>query len=81
MTTKLTRKCVPDVVVERLRNNAQTNRRSMNSEAIVSLEAVLLPNRVALADRLARGRALRATLPRVKFRARDIDALKREGRP
>jgi hypothetical protein len=52
----------------------------MNSEAIVCLEAVLLPTKVPPAERLARARELRGSLPKGKFRARDIDALKREGR-
>ncbi len=80
MPTTLTLKNIPDEVYERLRHCAQTNRRSMNSEAIVCLEAVLLPVRIAPAQRLERARALRGTLPRGKFRARDIDAMKREGR-
>lgn len=80
MPTTLTLKNIPDAVYERLRDSAQANRRSMNSEAIVCLEAVLLPSRVALADRLARARALRGALPKGRFRARDIDAMKREGR-
>jgi hypothetical protein len=33
------------------------------------------------AERLARARALRASLPQGKFTAQDIDALEREGRP
>jgi hypothetical protein len=44
------------------------------------LESVLIPGRVAVSERLARARALRATLPKAKFRAKDIDAYKREGR-
>ena len=80
LPTTLTLKNIPDAVYERLRDSAQANRRSMNSEAIVCLEAVLLPSRVALADRLARARALRGALPKGRFRARDIDAMKREGR-
>jgi hypothetical protein len=53
----------------------------MNSEALVCLEAMLLPANVSPTERLARARALRDTLPRGKFRVRDIDVLKREGRP
>jgi hypothetical protein len=53
----------------------------LNGEAIVCLESVLLPARVEPAERLARARALRASLPKGKFKARDIDKLKREGRP
>ena len=81
MPTNLTLKNVPDAVYERLKRAAETHRRSMNSEAIVCLESVLLPARITLAERLARARALRATLPKGKFRVGDIDALKRAGRP
>jgi antitoxin FitA len=81
MPTTLTLKNIPDAVYDRLKLAAQANRRSMNSEAIVCLEAVLLPARVEPTERLARARALRAELPKGKFRALDIDALKREGRP
>lgn len=81
MPTTLTLKNIPDVVYERLKTSAEAHRRSMNSEAIVCLEAVLLPTRVAPTERLARARALRDSLPKGKFLARDIDSLKREGRP
>ncbi len=80
MPTTLTLKNIPDEVYDRLRLSAEAHRRSMNSEAIVCLEAVLLPSRLAPTERLARARALRGSLPKGKFRARDIDALKREGR-
>lgn len=80
MATTLTLKNIPDEVYERLKRSAQTNRRSMNSEAIVRLEEALAPAGLPPAQRLARARALRADLPKGKFRARDIDAMKREGR-
>ena len=80
MPTTLTLKNIPDAVYERLKAAAEQHRRSMNSEAIVCLEAVLLPTQVAPAERLARARALRAALKPEKFLARDIDALKRQGR-
>lgn len=80
MPTTLTLKNIPDDVYDRLKHSAEMNRRSMNSEAIVCLEAALLPNRLTPAERLARARALRGALPKGKFRARDIDALKRAGR-
>lgn len=80
MTTTLTLKNIPDAVYERLKASAQMHRRSLNSEAIVCLESVLLPARTAPGERLARVRELRATLPQGKFHARDIDALKRQGR-
>lgn len=81
MPTTLTLKNVPDEVYERLKTSAQTHRRSLNSEAIVCLESVLLPERMPVDERLARARALRTTLPKVRFRAKDIDAYKRAGRP
>ena len=80
MPTTLTLKNIPDEVYERLKASAEMHRRSLNSEAIVCLESVLLPGRIAVSERLARARALRAALPKGKFRAKDIDAFKREGR-
>jgi plasmid stability protein len=80
MPATLTLKSIPDEIYERLKASAQTHRRSLNSEAIVCLETVLLPGRMAPAERLARARALRASLPQGKLRAKDIDGLKREGR-
>lgn len=80
MPTSLTLKNIPDAVYERLKAAAESNRRSLNSEAIVCLEAALLPGRVAPSDRLARARALRASLPQGKFTAAGIDAAKRAGR-
>lgn len=81
MPTTLTLKNIPDAVYDRLKLTAEQNRRSLNSEAIVCLEAVLLPTRVAPHERIARARALRATLPAGSFNAKDIDSAKREGRP
>ncbi|MBI5142345.1 MAG: Arc family DNA-binding protein [Nitrospirae bacterium] len=81
MPTTLTLKNIPDVVYDRLKHSAEAHRRSMNSEALVCLESVLLPTKVTPTERLARARELREGLPNGKFRARDIDELKREGRP
>lgn len=80
MSTTLTLKNIPDTVYDRLKLSAAAHRRSMNSEVIVCLEAVLLPAQMTPTERLARARALRAALPKGKFRTRDIDTLKREGR-
>lgn len=81
MPTTLTLKNIPDALYGRLKLAAETHRRSLNSEAIVCLEAVLMPTRAMPNERLARARELRATLPQGEFRARDIDTAKREGRP
>ena len=80
MPTSLTLKNIPDEVYDRLKLSAEAHRRSMNREAIVCLETALLASRLAPAERLARARTLRAALPEGKFGARDIDAMKREGR-
>ncbi len=77
MPTTLTLKNIPDTVYERLKISAQAHRRSLNCEAIVCLEAVLLPAKVTPNERLARARALRDALPKGKLRARDIDTMKR----
>ena len=81
MPTTLTLKNIPDEIYHRLKASAETHRRSLNSEAIVCLESVLLPGSTAPAERIARARAMRAALPKSKFKASDIDAMKREGRP
>lgn len=80
MPTTLTLKNIPDAVYERLKSAAEMHRRSLNSEAIVCLEAVLLPTKLAPSERLARARELRAALPKQEFVHDDIDAAKREGR-
>lgn len=80
MSTTLTLKNIPDAVYERLKASAAVNRRSLNREAIVCLESVLLTSQLSARERLARARALRSGLAQVKFLARDIDTLKREGR-
>lgn len=81
MPTTLTLKNIPDEIYARLKAAAVANRRSLNSEAIVQLESALVPAAVPAADRIARARALRGTLPaRATFRAKDIDAAKRQGR-
>ena len=79
--TTLTLKNIPDAVYDRLKLAAQRHRRSLNSEAIVCLESVLLPTKMMPSERIARARELRAAITTGKFRARDIDAAKREDRP
>ncbi|MEZ4266648.1 MAG: Arc family DNA-binding protein [Myxococcota bacterium] len=81
MPTTLTLKNIPDAVYQRLKAAAQANRRSMNSEALVCLESVLLPWQPTAGERLARARALREGLAGGEFSPEDIDELKRAGRP
>jgi plasmid stability protein len=81
MATNITLKNIPDDVYIRLKASAESHRRSINSEVIVCLEAVLLPVRISPSERLARARALRAGLGAAKFDAADIDLFKRADRP
>ena len=80
MATTLTLKNIPEAVYQRLKRSADAHRRSLNSEAIVCLETVLLPSKVDPKERLARARALRTELSPRRFHARDIDDLKKQGR-
>ena len=80
MPMTLTLKNIPDAVYDRLKLSAEAHRRSMNSEAIVCLEAALLPAKVTAKEHLAHARELRKDLSEGKFKAADMDALKREGR-
>ena len=50
MPTTLTLKNIPDEVYQRLKASAESHRRSLNSEAIVCLESVLIPGRVAVSE-------------------------------
>jgi plasmid stability protein len=80
MPTTLTLKGIPDDVYARLKETAEAHRRSLNNEAISVLEDVLMPRKAEASDRIARARALRATLKPGAFSAKDIDRLKRQGR-
>ncbi|MDR1936807.1 MAG: Arc family DNA-binding protein [Candidatus Accumulibacter sp.] len=80
MPSSVTLKNIPDAVYEHLKAAAERHRRSLNSEAIVCLETVLLPKHAAVGERLARARELRAGLPEGAFKAEDIDLAKRAGR-
>ena len=81
MPTPLTLKNIPDDLDERLQAAAETHRRSLNAEAIVCHETVLLPTPVPPGERLVRARTVRTGLPQGRFPAEDIADSKRDGRP
>jgi plasmid stability protein len=81
MPVNLTLKNVPDEVYERLKHSAALHRRSLNSEAILCLEMAIVPTSIPPAERLARARALRATLPQKRYSVKNIHADKQQGRP
>nr|WP_315185600.1 hypothetical protein [uncultured Albidiferax sp.] len=81
MSTTLTLKNIPDALYGRLKQAADAHRRSLNSEVIVCLEAILNPQKSPVEERLARARQLRQALPTGAFTAADIAQLREEGRP
>jgi len=79
--TTITLKNIPDDLYERLKRQARAHRRSVNSEVIHCLEALLRPRKVTAEERLARIRGLR---PRIDPRAVGVDEILAaidEGRP
>lgn len=80
MSTTLTLKNIPDDIYERLKASAETHRRSLNNEAIVCLQTVLMPAQASVDEHLQRARALRQRLAGQHFAAQETDALRREGR-
>ena len=81
MPTTLTLKNIPDALYGRLKESADAHRRSLNSEVIVCLESILLPQKISVDERLARARQIRQTLAGVAFSAQDIAQFRGEGRP
>ena len=81
MPTTLTLKNIPDTVYQRLKAAAESNRRSLNSEAIVRLESALLAAPGDTSRRIARARAIRAALSPARFAPADIAELKQHDRP
>lgn len=80
MPTTLTLKNIPDELYSRLKAAAEAHRRSLNSEVLVCLESVFLPQKLSAEDRLARARELRKSLPAGAFKAADITRMRSEGR-
>ncbi|KAI9130977.1 FitA-like ribbon-helix-helix domain-containing protein [Acaryochloris sp. CCMEE 5410] len=77
----LTLKNIPDDLYELLKETANRNHRSINSELIACLEQMLLPNRLAPDQILANARAVRARVKTKKISAKDIADAKMMGRP
>jgi plasmid stability protein len=74
----LTLKGLPEELHERLREQAERHRRSMNSEAIMILERTLMPTRQSAEEAIAKAEALNRrigkTFPDI------VNEAKREGR-
>jgi len=71
MPASITLKNIPDALYEKLKETAEINHRSLNSEVIFCLERVLYPVRISTEERLERARKIRAQLNPV-FSEKDI---------
>lgn len=81
MPTILTLKSIPDALYVRLKGAATAHRLSLNSEVIVCLKSMLMPQRISVDERLARARQIRQTLADTAFSAQDIAKFRGEDRP
>jgi plasmid stability protein len=77
----ITLKGIPEPLYRALKRRAAANRRSLNSEVIVSLENLVLSRALSPAQRLARIDAVRERTRGVYLTDEAINAAKREGRP
>jgi antitoxin FitA len=80
MPVSIMLKNIPDNVYSILKSNAESNRRSLNSETIVCLETLLLKPEISVADRIASIQRLTSKQDPKKMATIDIDKAKREGR-
>jgi plasmid stability protein len=80
MPAAITLKNLSDELYERLKARAKANRRTLNMEAVVCLEQVLIPTRATAQGHLARARQLRANQKPGKFKSADIARTINRGR-
>ena len=76
----ITVKNIPDTLYSQLKQSAKLHHRSINSELIVCLEKVLIPQKVSKERLLADARSLRARFSNFKVTDEDLNAAKSEGR-
>jgi plasmid stability protein len=76
----VTVKNIPDDLYARLKVTAARNRRSINSEIIVSIEDRLAGRKVPAEQILESVRRIRASAGPMEMTIQQIDAAKREGR-
>ncbi len=85
MSVNMTIKNIPDHLYLRLKESAESNHRSLNSEVIACLERVLFPVRMTAQERLARAHVLRQEMApyvvKAAIKAEEIDDAIDEGRP
>jgi plasmid stability protein len=77
----LTIKNIPNELLDRLRAQAASKRRSLNSEVIACLETVAQATPIDSEALLARTRAVRQKPAHLRLTDRTLKRLKSEGRP
>ena len=77
----LTIKSVPPELYEKLKLSAEAHHRSINSQRISCLEAMLMPRRVTPGERIIRARALRQGIRSDAVSAADISDAIEQARP
>jgi len=77
----ITLKGLPDALYERLKQQAETNRRSLNSEVLVCLERATAYQPTDVDSMLARIARMQETLSVQSFTDVELNAAKNEGRP
>lgn len=77
----LTIKSFPDELYNKLKDAAHRHRRSINSEAIFTLEHALLEHRIDTGHLLLKARELRKLTQHYKLTEKELSEAKKEGRP
>ena len=76
----ITVKNIPDTLYSQLKKSAEMHRRSINSELIVCLEKVLIPQKVSKDRLLASARSLRSRFSDFKASEEDLNNAKNDAR-
>ena len=77
----ITLKNIPEPLYERLKQAAETHRRSLNSEILVCLESVLTPRLHDVEGLLEEARAVREKTAHYRLTDEELDTARRSGRP
>ena len=76
----ITVKNIPDSIYKKLKQQAEAQHRSMNSEIIACLERTVAPNRVSSDEILRQARIMRKNVPG-SLSAKEIQSAIDQGRP
>lgn len=77
----ITLKNIPEPLYRRLKQSAETHRRSLNSEILVRLESVLAPSRYDVSELIEAARVVREKTADYRLTDEKLDAAKKTGRP